>query len=52
MDVTLDQQDLADVRERQVLRCGNDLDGAGGDPAVAPACLGVRGWDLIPWQPI
>jgi hypothetical protein len=34
-DVPLDQVHLADVRERQVLRRGQHLDGAGGDPAMA-----------------
>jgi len=34
-DVPFDQVHLADVRERQVLRRGQHLDGAGGDPAMA-----------------
>ena len=34
-DVPLDEEHLADVRERQILRRGQHLDGAGGDPAVA-----------------
>jgi len=39
-DVSFDEQDLADVRERQILRRGQHLDGAGGDPAMA-AVIGV-----------
>ena len=34
-DVPFDEEHLADVREWQVIRGGQDLDGAGGDPAVA-----------------
>ena len=30
------------MRERRVLGRGHDLDGAGGDPAVAAVCPGVR----------
>ena len=33
-DVPLDEEHLADVRKRQILRRGRHLDGAGGDPAV------------------
>jgi hypothetical protein len=38
-DVALDQVRLADVRERQVLRRVEDLDGAGGDRAMAAVVL-------------
>src|SRR5258708_583831 len=48
--VAFDQQDLADVRERQVLGGGHDLDGAGGDPAVAPVGGLMRDRDLVPGQ--
>ena len=40
-DVPFDQEHLADVRERQILRRGQHLDGAGGDPAVALISGGV-----------
>ena len=34
-DVPFDQEHLADVRERRIVRRGQDLDGAGGNAAVA-----------------
>lgn len=40
-DVPFDQEHLADVRERQAVGGGQDLDGAGGDPAVASVGGGV-----------
>jgi hypothetical protein len=42
VDVAFDRPHLVDVRERQVRRSGEDLDGAGGDPTAAgvdvPVC--------------
>ena len=49
-DVAFDQPDLVDVRERQILGCGQDLDGAGGDPAVAALNLGCGDRGLRPCQ--
>jgi hypothetical protein len=49
-DVAFDQPDLVDVRERQVGRCGEDLDGAGGDSAVAGVDVAQRDWSLGPGQ--
>ena len=45
-DVPLDEEHLADVRERQILRRGQHLDGAGGDPAVSfvGGGAGYRHW--------
>ena len=45
-DVPLDQEDLADVRERQPFGGGQDLDGAGGDAPVALVGGGVRDRDV------
>jgi len=51
-DVSFDEQDLADVRERQILRRGQHLDGAGGDPAMPAVSGRVRGRCLMPGQRI
>lgn len=51
-DVPFDQEHLADVRERQAVGGGQDLDGAGGDPAVASVGGGVGDGYLAPWQRI
>jgi hypothetical protein len=51
-DVTLDQVCLADMREWQVPWSGQDLDGAGGDPAVPAAGGRVRDRHLMPGQRI
>src|ERR1019366_9262667 len=47
-DVPFDQEYLVDVRERQILRRGQHLDGAGGDPAVAFIGGGVGDRHLAP----
>ena len=49
-DVPLDEEHLADVRERQILGRGQDLDGAGGDPAVALVGGGMGYRHLAPGQ--
>src|SRR6266851_3755141 len=49
-DVPLDEEHLADVRERRVIGGGQDLDGTGGDPAVALVGGGLSDRDLVPWQ--
>jgi hypothetical protein len=41
-DVAFDQPDVVDVRERQVGGCGQDLDGASGDAAVAGVDVAQR----------
>ena len=49
-DVPLDEEHLADVREREVVGSGQDLDGPGGDPAVALIGGGMSDRDLVPRQ--
>ena len=49
-DVTFDQPDLVDVRERQVGRGGQYADGAGGDPAVAGVDVAVGDRGVGPGQ--
>ena len=49
-DVPFDEEHLADVRERQVVGGGQDLDGAGGDPAVAFIGGGMSDRNLAPRQ--
>ena len=46
----LDQVCLADVRERQIAGCVDELDGAGGDPAVAAVSGGMGDRDIAPVQ--
>ena len=46
-DVPLDETSLAGVRERQVAGRGQDLDGAGLDPAVAAVDGGVGDRDVV-----
>jgi hypothetical protein len=41
-----------EVRERQVLRCGRNADGAAFDPAVPAVVLGVADRGVIPGQGI
>jgi hypothetical protein len=48
--VAFDQVRLADVREWQVIWRGQDLDGAGGDPAVPAVGGRVRDRHLMPGQ--
>lgn len=50
VDVAFDQPDLLDVRERQVRGCWEDLDGTGGDPAVAVIDFAVCDWGVGPGQ--
>ena len=47
-DVPLDEEHLADVREREVIGSGQDLDGPGGNPAVALIGGGMSDRDLVP----
>lgn len=49
-DVAFDEGDLVDVREREIVRCGQDADGAAVDPAVATAVLGVADRNIVPGQ--
>lgn len=51
-DVTFDQRDLPDMRERQVLGCGQDADGAAFDTAVASIGPGMADRRLLPRQGI
>jgi hypothetical protein len=51
-DMPFDEEHLADMRERQVIRGGQDLDGAGGDPAVALIGGGAGDRHLAPRQRI
>src|ERR1019366_5894320 len=48
--MALDQACLADVRERQVRRRVEDLDGGGGDPAMAAVSGGRCNRDVLPGQ--
>ena len=48
--MALDQVCLADVRERQVRRRVEDLDGGGGDPAMAAVSGGRCNRDVLPGQ--
>ena len=43
-DVPLDQEDLGDVRERELFGGGQDLDGAGDDPPVALSVAECATW--------
>ena len=52
MDVAFDQPYPVDVREREVGWGGSDLDGAGGDPAVAAVDLPVGDRGVGPGQRI
>jgi hypothetical protein len=45
-DVAFDERDLVDVREGQIVGCGQDPDGAAFDPAVAVAVVGLGVADL------